>query len=424
MERAGDTQFFSLDDIEKELNKADAGKTVSAKQEQKKRAKRQDIRSKRNKDGKINVCLLFGVPVLVFILAIVATVWSITGGRPFDKVAATIGTEYRLYEDDVTDYIQSNRKRLGITDDDGWRKWLEKSNLSVDDVRTQTINYFVRMHVLEKECKRLGIEVTYEDIDKDIQNTKGAYGYTDDEWEEQLSSRGYDDESYRIDVHDRLLSNALLEKVTAISDGGLESDAVLNVIKNNADTFKSATKVSCIVLRDDETDKADEISKKLASDPSKFDKLKEENSESSLYDGWTIASEISSVLTDKVKDNKVDDITGQIALEDNGIIIIAKITDKVSVDGDITAVNQLSDDLIETITENMASSGRNEKLSRYLDDLVSKTNVHTNDIDVTQLLYYVEMTKKDDASSDSADNQAGGNANNVNSNGNKRNTDN
>lgn len=396
MGQSGDTQFLSIGDIQGKRGKADDKESASC---------RQRKRGRQAKGNKVNARLLFGVPIAIFVLAVITAVLSITDGRPFDKVAATIGTEYRLYEDDVTEYVQANRKRMGITDDDSWRKWLEKNNLTVADVRTQTIDYFVRMHILERECKRLGIEVTEKDIDRDIQDTKGAYGYTDDEWAEQLANRGYDDKSYRADVHDRLLSKSLFERVTSTSDGGLEPNAVLNVIKDNADTFKSATKVSCIVLRDDEKDKADEISNKLASDPSGFDRLKEEDSESSLYDGWTIASEVSSVLTNQVMDNQVGDITGQIKLGDNGVIVIAKITDKASVEGDITAVSQLPTDLIDAITDNMASSGRNERLSDYLDDLVSKTNVHINDTDITQLPYYVDMTESDADSGGSTDNR-------------------
>lgn len=391
MGQSGDTQFLSIGDIQ--------GTARGPRHADKRK------RGRQAKGDKVNARLLIGVPIAVFVLAVITAVLSITDGRPFDKVAATIGTEYRLYEDDVTEYVQSNRKRMGITDDDSWRKWLEKNNLTVADVRTQTIDYFVHMHILERECKRLGIEVTEKDIDRDIQDTKGAYGYTDDEWAEQLASRGYDDKSYRDDVHDRLLSKSLFERVTSTSDGGLEPNAVLNVIKDNADTFKSATKVSCIVLRDDEKDKADEISNKLASDPSGFNRLKEEDSESSLYDGWTIASEVSSVLTNQVMDNQVGDITGQIKLEDNGVIVIAKITDKASVEGDITAVSQLPTDLIDAITDNMASSGRNERLSDYLDDLVSKTNVHINETDITQLPYYVDVTESDADLGGSTDNR-------------------
>lgn len=351
------------------------------------------------KDGgnKVNVKFLILIPLLVVVVAALASIWVITDGRPFDKVAATIGTDYRLYEDDVTDYVQTNRKHLGIEANDDWKSWLESNNYTVTDVREQTIQYFVRHYVIEQECKKQGITITDADVDADIQDTKGAYGYTDEAWEEQLSSMGYDDTTYRQDVYDKLMSKRLMEKLTTIADGNIASDTLIGIVNNNNDAFKVATRVSCIVLRTDETDKANDIKARLNADPTQFDSIKQSDSETTLYDGWTLTSRIASNLTDSVTGLNVGDISDPITLDTNGVIVIARVDEKANVEGDLTALDQLPQGLIDSMTETLAESGRETKLSGYIDNLVSKTNVHTNDIDVTTLPYYIDVNISNDS---------------------------
>lgn len=73
-------------------------------------------------------------------------------------MAATInGTE--IYEDTVTDYIQSVREQQGLTDEDSWGNYLAQMGTDPAGVREQIINTYVTRELINSGAEEKGVTV-------------------------------------------------------------------------------------------------------------------------------------------------------------------------------------------------------------------------------------------------------------------------
>lgn len=134
-------------------------------------------------------------------------------GMPAEKpVAATVNGE-RVYEADVTDYIEgfrsSNRE---YETDAGWAEFLVSNKLTSEGVRTYVLeNNFIPKLLVRQECAKRAIALTDEQLDKVIERERAYYEqrYGENSWNSVLASYGYDEASWRENESDRLLEEQL-----------------------------------------------------------------------------------------------------------------------------------------------------------------------------------------------------------------------
>ena len=367
---------------------------------------------RRDGDGRVNFGLLLGLTAALIACAVVAMWLVSTDFRPFDAVAATASDGYRLYEDDVTGEVARRRAMFGLDDDGDWADWLSRHGYAdVTSVRKAVINDMMWKHALESECDRIGVTPSDDDIDAAVRNYRGTSGMDDDAWETVLAKRGYDDASYRDQVATSLMVTRLKDALTTDDgDGGLSSDTVIGYVESSGSYFQHARKVTCIVMRADEREQADEAAGRLQVDPSLFDELRSEHGETDMLDGWDVLNDFTSSISDTLDALGKGDVSGVIEVDSSNLLVIARIDDAFDTDEQITSLSQLPQDLVQAVKDSLSDSGRTSAVYSHLDDVLSGLDVKVSDTDVTRLAYYVDVpasTGADGANANEGNESAG-----------------
>lgn len=172
------------------------------------------------------IALIFGL-----LLCLPATMGSAPskGGHDLSGgVAASInGTE--IGENDVTDFILNFRKSEGLDDDASWGEWMVSFGYTPEDLRNETIEYFLQQELVAQAAKEQGVEVTDSDVDKRYAEYAEQVG-GEDVLKGYLEQDNVTIEAYKESIYYGLLREALADKV--ITDVEPADDAtVLEVLK-------------------------------------------------------------------------------------------------------------------------------------------------------------------------------------------------
>lgn len=356
-------------------------------------------RGSTGKSDKVNVRVLLGVTAGLIAIAAVLMWLTSTDFRPFDAVAATANDGYRIYEDEVNSEIAEKRTALGLEDDKAWSEWLATYGYTdVAGVRKDVIDNMMRRHAMQSECERLGIMPSDDEIDKEVSNYKGTSGLDGNDWQKMLSDAGYDETTYRQQIVTHLMSERLKDALTSDdADGGLSSDSVITYVSGMGTYFQHARKITCIVMRSDESDKMDEIAQAIKDDPTSFDESRNAYSETDLLDGWDVLNDFSSSIGDTLNTLGKGETSGVIELDSSSspLLVIARIDDAYDTDKTITSLDQMPSDLVQAIKDNLADTGRTNAVTSHINDVIAKLDVKVNDTDVKKLPYYVEVSASD-----------------------------
>lgn len=320
----------------------------------------------------VGTILGMAIALSTFVIGIMAVK---TGGRLLDPVAATYGQDGIIYEDDVTSYIQAQRKALGLDGEEDWKAYLEYSETTPEKVRQGIIETFVQRKLLDDYAKQKKVTVSDDEVTSDIENTKGALGLTDDAWEERLSKMGYDDDMYRTETYYSLLTDKVTKETTTISDGNLASDALLRYI--SAYPLDGVTNIDAIVMRTDEKDEADKIAEELKNDPSKFDDEKKEHSETDKMDGWSVTNSSAKELAAYVTDIQPGGISG--AIEGSTVVAIVRVNQRLE-NMPTDTLDGIPQDVVDGIREMLAESGRREKFQEEMAKRLKQSYVQIRDM--------------------------------------------
>lgn len=323
--------------------------------------------------------LRLAVTILVLATTLSALIIGImelkTGGRLLDPIAATYGQDGTIYEDDVTTYIQAQRKALGLDGEDEWKAYLEYSETTPEKVRQGIIEMFVQRHLLDDYAKQKRVSVSDEEVDADIRNTKGALGLTDEAWEKRLSELGYDDDMYRTETYYSLLADKMTKETTTIADGNLASDALLRYI--SAYPLDGATDIDAIVMRKDEKDEADKIAEELSQDPSKFDEEKAKHSETTEMDGWSVTNTNAKALASLVTEVQPGGISG--IVDGDAVIAIVRVNQRLE-NMPTDTLDGIPQDVVDGIRDMLAESGRSEKFQAEMSKRLKQAHVKVRDM--------------------------------------------
>lgn len=168
-------------------------------------------------------------PTLTRILTVSAVAACVAGAlclsacnndtKPEQKgpVAATLG-DRTVYEDEVTQTIETIRSQYGYTEDTIWAMVLQASGLTPADLRLEIIKDMTVDTVIPVAAETMGVTVDPAEVDAAVEKMKSTYGLTDEQWETALTSSGYTEETYRSAVELSMMDSALREEVSATAE--------------------------------------------------------------------------------------------------------------------------------------------------------------------------------------------------------------
>lgn len=326
-------------------------------------------------------------------LALSLPVAALTGCQSAEQkameTAAAVVNGETIAEQTITDYIQSYRTSNGLENNGDWAQWLVDQGLTPSGLRSQTIDYYVRQVVIEQEAKKHQIEVSDADINQQIDEVKSYYGYDDEQWNEQLSAIGYTPDSYRDYVAQSLYQEKLADVVYEPSDQSAVDKQVVEFANSYSTALDGSKKLKCIVFNPGENAKAKEALDKVKQGGD-FDKIAEEYTETSDYDGWDSMVTVDEAVADAV--SSLDKGATTDVVEGTSYLFIVKVEDVCKKpEGGYTSTDQIPAEFLEEFTANATQQEKYVHFQTFIDDLMNSASVEKRDMP-SNLPYDVDLS--------------------------------
>lgn len=321
---------------------------------------------------------------------------GLTGG-----VAATVnGSE--IAEDKITTHIQSNRELAKLDTEETWGKWLAENKYTPESYREEVIKYYVEQELVRQAAADADIDVN-EKADSVVSNMKANYS-NDEAWTNALESAGYTEESYRDMVITSLQIEELLEKVIPSEEA--TDEEVVEYLQSYASGYDGAKRSSHILFNAEDKELADEVYGKINSGELDFVEAVETYSQDTGSAakqgdvGWDALSsfvpEYTAAVTELAKDQ-----LGEPAESEFGYHII-KVTDVFIAPEEITSVDQVPLEFVESIRENLASSNSQTSYASWYEEYEEEADVVINPMP-ENVPYNLDMTPYEEAVEESSD---------------------
>lgn len=331
-------------------------------------------------------------------VAAVAVVAAIAGFGLFavNSVPSNVAAKYDggvITEEEVANSIAQYRSAYGFTDDSTFATQLETQNMTVASYRQNTADQLIIANLVEKRAKELGIEVTDDEVNEQVQQIAGQLSSGDDSmWQSTLESMGITEEALQKRYRADLLQQKVCEQDVAVTDA--TDDETLDYVKNYL-ANSTQKLVYRIVFSSDEgkTKKADECYKKLKAlkdagklTTKKFSEVAAEYSESESVSsdngklGWTGSGNISSDISDEIEDMKKGAVSKPITVSDDDnaleIVFVSDVCEFPTAD-EMTSLSSLNvpDELLSIIKIAAAQQVWQSNSTKYLAKLLADAKV-------------------------------------------------
>ena len=354
-----------------------------------------------------------------------ACVWSLAACTSGDQasgdsgaVAATVG-DVPISEDTVTKYIESIRSQMGVTDEDSWGNWLAQNGYTPESVREEVVNSYVQRELIKKGADERGITVDSTEVDGYVDQMKQNYD-TDEKWQEALTQAGMTEDEYRSEIELQLKNRGLLESFA--SDEEPSEEDLLQYAQMYATTYDGAKRSSHILFDSGDEATAREVLDKLNAGELDFaEAAKEYSKDGSASDGGDVGWDKTSSFVEEYQtalDGLEKDQMSGLVTSTYGIHII-KCTDVFTAPEEVTSLDQIPSDWVDSIKSSLKSQKQNEAYQKWLEEYKESSDVVINPMP-EGLPYAVDMSKyqtSDDAAAEDgsdegsdASNESGENA--------------
>lgn len=332
------------------------------------------------------------------------------------SVAATVnGTS--IYEDTVTETIQTVRAQAGLDTEEAWGEFLASSEMTPESVREQIINSLIDQELLKQGAAELGVTVDSAQVDSYVEMMRANFD-SDDAWKTALSDAGFTEEEYRENIEASLLSQAVgayFEENANISD-----EEVLESAKTYVTYYDGAKRSSHILFKvDDTTDEAamaaareeaqgvlDQINAGTLDFAAAAQQYSDDSSKDNGGDvGWDVTTTFVTAYQtalDGLELNQVSDL-----VESEYGIHIIKCTEIFTAPAELTSLDQIPAEFQETIKSMAASMSANTAYTEWLDGLRENADIQINDMPA-DVPYNIDMSKytTESASAEAASTEA------------------
>ena len=283
-----------------------------------------------------------------------SSIEGLTGG-----IAATVNGQ-EIPEDDVTTYIQSYRSYNGLDDDDAWGNYLVSVGEDVKQFREDFIDYFISQKLTAQACEERGIEVTDEEIDKEIEQMRSYYS-SDEAWQTALEQAGLTEESYRDSLRTSMLDEKLQEEIGKEAEPVSETER-LETAQMYASFIDGSRRSSHILFNLEDKETAEKVLAMINNNEISFEDAAKEYSEDTSGAeggdvGWDKINSFVEEYANALSELEVGQVSGLVESQYGYHII--KCTDLFTVpEGGITSADQLPEALLEVIDEQLQSSAK------------------------------------------------------------------
>lgn len=309
--------------------------------------------------------------------------YKLTGG-----VAATV-KGVNITEDTITKQIMAVRNAYGYGSNGSWAQYLVDNDLTPESYREQVINNYADQYLQQAAINEHDITVTDEEVEEAWQNACSSYG-GEDKFLEQLKSYGYTEDSYKSSLKNSLAQDKLKEAVAPAEDP--TDQQIIDYLNENLDTYNDARRSSNLLISvdSDATDeekaeakaKAQEALDKINSGELSFEDAVEQYSDDtgSKDDGGDVGwDKLTSFVTeyqDALSQLSVDQVS-EIVETTYGYHII-KCTDYFHVDGDITSIDQVPEEIRDYISNIVKTQAQSEAYTTWWNDYKEKADLQIN----------------------------------------------
>ncbi|MFD0703682.1 parvulin peptidyl-prolyl isomerase [Slackia equolifaciens] len=296
-----------------------------------------------------------------------------------EGVAATVnGTE--IGEKAVTTYIQNFRTQGALEDDNDWGQWLVDNDYTVDDIRSQVIDYYASQQLLRQAAEENGVTANADDVNSQIETMRSYYN-SDEEWDEALKSVGMTEASYRSTLELSILENGLKEKVATVTEPSDED--MLQYAQMYASAYDGAKKSSHILFASDDEVTAQEVLDKINAGELDFAEAAKEYSQDtgSAEDGGNVGWDKMTSFVDEYQtalDGLEKDQVSGLVTSSYGIHII-KCTDVFTAPEEVTSLDQIPTEFVDSIKSSLEEQSREESFSEWYQNYKDSADIQIND---------------------------------------------
>lgn len=296
-----------------------------------------------------------------------------------EGVAATVnGTE--IGEKAVTTYIQNFRTQGALEDDNDWGQWLVDNDYTVDDIRSQVIDYYASQQLLRQAAEENGVTANADDVNSQIETMRSYYN-SDEEWDEALKSVGMTEASYRSTLELSILENGLKEKVATVTEPSDED--MLQYAQMYASAYDGAKKSSHILFASDDEATAQEVLDKINAGELDFAEAAKEYSQDtgSAEDGGNVGWDKMTSFVDEYQtalDGLEKDQVSGLVTSSYGIHII-KCTDVFTAPEEVTSLDQIPTEFVDSIKSSLEEQSREESFSEWYQSYKDSADIQIND---------------------------------------------
>ena len=358
------------------------------------------------------------------LMACCAIAFSACSGK---QVAATVnGTE--IYEETITSDVEAFRKSYSLEDEDSWGEWMANYGYTPSTVREAMIDSYVETELIKQAAKENDVSADSSEVDSYLQQMKANYS-SDEAWNNALTSAGFTEETYKERIEESLLEQALMDKVTPLTDP--DESTMLTYAQMYNSYYDGAKRSSHILFNAGDEATAQSVLDQINAGTLSFEDAAKQYSQdtgsaSNGGDvGWDMLNSFVSEYTDALDGLSEGQVSGLVT-SDYGIHII-KCTEVYTAPETLESVDQMPEAFRESIKETVQSYTQQNDFSTWLSDYEEQQNIVINDMP-SGLSYDVDMSKyentNDNSNSNSTNTNTSTNTNNeaTNENSNTNNT--
>lgn len=325
---------------------------------------------------------------------------NVSGSSGTGGVAATVnGVE--IQEDTVTEAIQSIRDQMDLTTDEAWGTWMASYDYTPESVREEILNSYIDQELVKQGCSAMEIEAEDSVVQEYVDQMRANYD-SDAAWASALEAVGLTEDEYRQNIKLSIETNELKEKVAAEADDPTDED-VLATAQMYVSAYDGAKKSSHILFDAGDEATAQEVLDKINAGELDFAEAAKEYSKDpgSAADGgnvgWDKLANFVTEYTDALGDLDKDQVSGLVT-SNYGIHII-KCTDVFDAPEELTSLDQLPQEIRESITTMVQSSNESQAYYTWLDEQRETADIVINPMP-ENVPYNIDMTPYIDEKAD------------------------
>ena len=337
---------------------------------------------------------------------VAACAWSLAGCSGATGsgggVAATVnGTE--ISEDEVTAMVDSVREQQSLSDEDSWGTWMAQYGYTPESVREEVLDGLINQEILLQKAGDRGVTVDDATVDENVESMKANYE-NDEKWQAALSSVGITEDQYRENIKLSLLYQGVIESFA--DDAAPTDEQLLTAASTYATYYDGARRSSHILFDASDTETAQQVLDQINAGTLDFATAAEQYSKDTGSAaqggdvGWDKLSSFVTEYTNGLKELSEGQVSGLVT-SSYGIHII-KCTQVFNAPDEITSIDQIPSEFVETIRSMVLQQNEQTAYSDWLSSCRDSSDVVINDMP-SGLSYYVDMSKYSSSSDTSGE---------------------